>query len=339
MSKRDELLGSIASTIRDYRKGEIALPDADHVDQWVRQFDAAVQVQILAELSHVLEHTYLDQENVTTFLRGLITNEKLTGKEPCAFWRTVSFLDIQAGGHSQQEMLQVFDAFLKSHCGFGIAECGKGATTYVYIDDAIFTGNRVLKDLTNWIQREAPSQATIHIITMAYHRGGQYYAEQMIAEALKAAGKKISLTWWRCIELEDRKWGIDNSDVLRPRGLGTDPLVAAYAASLKYSPAFRSKDSVGEHGFFSSEAGRNLLEQEMLKAGARIRNMCPHLGKYQRPLGNMVLETLGFGSTLVTFRNCPNNAPLAFWAGDPWYPLFPRKTNSYIDLSAFQIEL
>jgi hypothetical protein len=44
-------------------------------------------------------------------------------------------------------------------------------------------------------------------------------------------------------------------------------------------------------------------------------------------VGNMVLSTLGFGSTIVTFRNCPNNAPLAFWAGDPWYPLFPRKIN------------
>lgn len=55
--------------------------------------------------------------------------------------------------------------------------------------------------------------------------------------------------------------------------------------------------------------------------------MCPYLNEYQRPLGNMVLETLGFGSMLVTFRNCPNNSPLALWAGDPWYPLFPRKVN------------
>lgn len=67
--------------------------------------------------------------------------------------------------------------------------------------------------------------------------------------------------------------------------------------------------------------------KSLLDDGVKIRGMCPHLNKYQRPLGNMILETLGFGSTIVTFRNCPNNAPLAFWAGDPWYPLFPRKTN------------
>lgn len=268
----------------------------------------------------------------------MIANEGLAGKDSCAFWRGVSFLNIQGGGNSQKEMLKIFDSFLQGHCGFGIDDCGADATTFIYIDDAIFTGNRVLKDLTAWIQT-APTKAVVHIVTMAYHRGGQYYAEQKIEAAAKAASKTINLKWWRCIELEDRKWKIESSDVLRPRSLGSDPLVAAYVKSLAYPPTLRTTDSIGEHAFFSSETGRNLFEREMLNAGAKIRVICPHLGKYQRPLGNMVLETLGFGSTIVTFRNCPNNTPLAFWAGDPWYPLFPRKTNSYIDLSSFRIEL
>jgi hypothetical protein len=41
----------------------------------------------------------------------------------------------------------------------------------------------------------------------------------------------------------------------------------------------------------------------------------------------MVLQTVGFGALIVTFRNCANNCPLGFWVDDPWYPLFPRKTN------------
>jgi hypothetical protein len=60
---------------------------------------------------------------------------------------------------------------------------------------------------------------------------------------------------------------------------------------------------VGENKFFLSEAGRHLLEQEFLKAGLYIRSVCSHLNKYQRPLGNMVLDTLGFGSLFVTFRD------------------------------------
>jgi hypothetical protein len=58
-----------------------------------------------------------------------------------------------------------------------------------------------------------------------------------------------------------------------------------------------------------------------------VRNMCPLLKDFHRPLGLVPLQTLGFGSTIVTFRNCPNNCPLVLWAGHPWYPLFPRKNN------------
>lgn len=96
---------------------------------------------------------------------------------------------------------------------------------------------------------------------------------------------------------------------------------------MQYVPVLRSPGSVGSNALFSTEEGKHLLEQEFLKAGVRIRQRCPHLTRVQRPLGHVTLETLGFGSLIVTFRNCPNNAPLALWAGAPWYPLFPRTTN------------
>jgi hypothetical protein len=97
---------------------------------------------------------------------------------------------------------------------------------------------------------------------------------------------------------------------------------------MKYPPTLRQPGSLGTNALFATDAGRVLLEQEFLKAGARIRQLCPNLGATQRPLGHITLDTLGFGSLIVTFRNCPNNAPLALWVGEPWYPLFPRTTNS-----------
>jgi len=327
MSTKSKLIASIADTIKDYRYGEIVAPDAAHVERWVDQFAANVRILVLAELDHVLKHTYLNRAAVRTFLTGLITNAKLAGTDPCVFWRGVKFLNIQGSGNSQREMLSLFDSFLQKHCSFHVEDCGVNANTFIYIDDAIFSGNRVLKDLSAWITNSAPAKAKIHIVTVAYHRGGQNYAETKIAEAAQAASKAITLKWWCCVELEDRKSHINTSDVLRPRNLPEDASVSKYVESLKFPPFFRTQDSLGEHRFFSSELGRCALEQEMLKAGAKIRDLCPHLNKYQRPLGNMVLETLGFGSTIVTFRNCPNNAPLAFWAGTPWYPLFARKTN------------
>lgn len=275
----------------------------------------------------MLKRTYLNKQKVSAFLTGLINNEALTGGLGCDFWRNVSFLSIQGGGNSQREMLALFDEFLQSNCGFGIPDCGQSSETFVYIDDCIFTGNRVKKDLTAWIKSSAPVKATIHIITISFARGGQWYANGKIEAAATEAKKDIDVHWWRILELEDRKRYLNTSDLLKPRSLGEDPLVAEYVKSLKYGPIFRSVDGVGEHAYFSSEVARALLEQEFLKAGVRIRQMCPNLNEFQRPLGNMVLESLGFGAMVVTFRNCPNNTPLAFWAGDPWYPLFARRAN------------
>ena len=328
MSERSDLLVSIANTIQDYRAGELDAPTPEHVDRWIRQFDEAVQLPMLREMDHVLKRTYFSLEGVTSFLRGLIQTEKLAGTDPCAFWRGVDFLDIQGGGNSQTEMLALFNAILREKCTFGIEQCGAESAVCVYLDDAIFTGNRVRRDLEAWIKDQAPGKVTLHVVSIALHRGGQYYAGRYITDSATAAGKAIDVTWWRAIQLEDRRAFSDTADVLRPTAIPDDAAVEAYVQAMNYAPTFRRPGNVGGNALFSSEEGKSLLEQEFLKAGARIRQLCPNLGATQRPLGHITLDTLGFGSLIVTFRNCPNNAPLALWVGDPWYPLFPRTTNS-----------
>lgn len=329
MSERDDLLASIAQTARDYRAGEVAVPTPAHVDRWIGQFDAAVQLPMLREIAHVLQRTYFSLERVSAFLNGLIKTEKLVGTDSCTFWRGVHFLDNQGGGNSQTEMLALFNELLQEKCGFGVPQCGgEGSSVFLYLDDAIFTGNRVRRDLEVWIRDEAPNKAVLHIVSIALHSGGQHYANGYISKAAVAARKTIDVNWWRAIELEDRKAYSDTADVLRPTHIPNDPAVQAYVQGMKYPPTLRRLGSLGTNALFGSDAGRVLLEQEFLKAGARIRQECPNLGATQRPLGHITLDTLGFGSLIVTFRNCPNNAPLALWVGEPWYPLFPRTTNS-----------
>ena len=328
MNERDDLLASIAHTVRDYRSGEVALPTPAHVDHWIGQFDAEVQLPMLREMDHLLESSFFSLERVTSFLRGLIQTQKLVGIDPCAFWRDVRFLDIQGGGNSQTEMIALFDVLLQEKCGFGAQSGGGGGSVFVYLDDAIFTGNRVRRDLEAWIADEAPHKAVLHVVSIALHSGGQYYANGYISKAAAAVGKTIGVTWWCAMELEDRRAHSDNADVLRPTHIPNDPAVEAYVQAMKYPPTLRQPGGLGTKALFATDAGRCLLEQEFLKAGARIRQLCPNLGATQRPLGHMTLDTLGFGSLIVTFRNCPNNAPLALWVGDPWYPLFPRTTNS-----------
>ncbi len=69
----------------------------EYVERWVNQFDAAVQLPILREMDHVLKQTYYSKETVQNFLSGLFNTTKLVGDDPSAFWKSVSFLDIQGG--------------------------------------------------------------------------------------------------------------------------------------------------------------------------------------------------------------------------------------------------
>lgn len=328
MSERNNLLTSIALTIQDYRNGALPQPITDHVERWVQQFDAASQLSILEELDHVLKKTYISKEMMIQHMRELMGTTDLAGVDAQKFWRSVNFLDIQGGGNSQTDMLALFSEQLQDEFGFGIDGCGKGDDVFIYLDDGIFTGNRVRRDIEAWARDQAPAQAKLHVICIAQHSGGQFYANGKIQEVIRASGKRIDITWWRAIELEDRRAYSAKSDVLRPTAIPIDPAVQAYVAAMQYRPTLRVAGSPGAAGLFTSDAAKILLEQEFLKLGVRIRQICPNLGATQRPLGHMTLETLGFGSLIVTYRNCPNNAPLVFWVDEPWYPLFPRTTNT-----------
>ena len=163
---------------------------------------------------------------------------------------------------------------------------------------------------------------------IAIHEGF-YYNRNEIVRAAQEAGKAIDIKWWRLATLENRKSCQWSSDVLWPVKIPDDDAITqAYVKNMKRQPVLRFAGNTGGLKIFSSDTGRQLLEQEFLKAGAHIRQICPNLPEIERPLGHSYLETLGFGSTLVTYRNCPNNTPLALWVGDPWYPLFLRKTNA-----------
>ncbi|MDD9818617.1 MAG: hypothetical protein OXU61_10880 [Gammaproteobacteria bacterium] len=326
MSERDDLTALIADTIKDYRAGKPFAPTPDHVDRWVCQFDEIVQVPLLREMDFVLKRTYFSSERVTDFLKTAITTKKWAGDNPCEFWKRANFLNIQLGGNSQREMLTLFDKLLIEQCGYSNESCG-GGDNFIYLDDAVFTGNRVLKDLKNWIKGDAPSKATVHIVSIVLHKGADYYVSREIHTIADGVGKTIHDKWSPFLKLETRKAYSDRADVLRPTVIPDDPDVREYVAGMRHKPTMRSPGNIGGNKLFSSDEGKALLEQEFLKAGAKIRKTCPNLGEYMRPLGNMLLEELGFGSLFVTYRNCPNTAPLALWVADPWYPLFPRTTN------------
>jgi hypothetical protein len=336
MTERVRLLESIAKTIADYRNGEIPQPSAEHVEKWVGQFQDDVQEPILREMDYVLDKIYFNKKWVVDFLRTLVKNEELAGKNPLEFWKKANFLNIQQHGNSQNEMLDVLSRGLQAECKISLGDCGQKGGPYFYLDDALFSGFRVGDDLSEWIQNRAPDNCDIHILMIALYSYGYYRTKKRLDEEVNKSKKKINFHYWRAVEFENSLNRSKTSEVLWPAIIPDDEGLKAYMAKEEKFP-FIPREPGGklENKIFSSEEGRQLLERELLLAGVRIRSFCKKPKNIMRPLGFSPFG-LGFGSLIVTFRNCPNNCPLALWWGDPetndtsplskWYPLFPRKT-------------
>ncbi|WP_114966662.1 hypothetical protein [Alkalilacustris brevis] len=336
MAERDDLLASIATTTADYREGDMPAPTPEHVGRWVDQFDAGVQLPILREVNHVLKQTYLSQEWIKGFFSHQIIHKDMTGDNAERFWSRAHLLDIQQNGQSQTHIRRLFGESLLEQCGLDIDACGAAGGAYIYLDDVIFTGGRVKSDLTAWIRDAAPAKAVLHILVIATHTLGEWQCTKNLKEVAAAAGKEIELHVWAAARIENRKAYRNVSEVLWPATVPDDPAVAAYLAQQGRFPLEpRQPGGKPKIEIFSSEEGRQLLEREFLRAGVRIRGFCQNPSQIMRPLGFSSFG-VGFGSTIVTYRNCPNNAPLALWWGDPnahhnhpfsrWYPLLQRRT-------------
>lgn len=332
---REKHLRAIANILKDFRKGEIVPPTPEHVDRWVRQFDACVQVPILRELHYVLKQTYFSKERVSEFFKRIFNSREIAGEDVCDFWQSANILNIQQNGTSQQEIRNLFGSILLEKCDLDIDSCGTDDGPYIYLDDVLFTGNRIISDLKNWIP-SAPDNATVYIIVIAKHLLGEYWCKRNLNQVAADNNKNISFKFYEDVELENRLSNKDYSDVLWPTAHPEDDLASEYLSGCLAS-GFEARQAGVHKSFFSSEEGRQLLETQFLLAGIKIINFCQMPNSKMKPLGYSQFNP-GFGSTIVTYRNCPNNCPLALWWGDPdshishpfskWYPLVQRKTYS-----------
>lgn len=332
MSERDDLLASVANEIRTYRRGDLPEPTQEHVDRWLQQFTPAKQLPFLREFEHVIKQTFITRKNVKDHLLDLVTTRKLTGDDPKAYWSAANFLSIQQNGQSQREMLRLFSRCLKDEYGLDFDDCGEDGGDFIYLDDVMFSGNRVGNDLESWVVNDAPKSATVHVIVTALHSGGEYLARRKLQGVIEQSEKKITVEYWRAFTIENRKFHRNASGVLWPTEIPDVRQVQAYVESQTRFPFEPRQPSAVSMQPFSSEAGRQVLESEFLIAGAKIRAMSENPKESMRPLGFSPFG-VGFGSMIVTYRNCPNNCPLAMWWGDPeassgalhWYPLLQRE--------------
>ena len=74
--------------------------------------------------------------------------------------------------------MKIIDKILQEDYGLHLHECGaESPNTFVYVDDCIYTGNRLRYDLTAgggttspaWISRDAPFGCNLKILMVASH--------------------------------------------------------------------------------------------------------------------------------------------------------------------------
>ncbi len=288
---------------------------------------------MLGEIDHVLKSTYFSRARAQQYLTSLISTEGIAGLDPAAFWVNVTCLDGQAHGSSQRELVATFTKLLRDAFGIEITDPVINPRVFLYLDDAIFSGDTLRRDLRSWIENDAPAMASVHVVVFTLHTGF-WYARKRIGDAIQASGKQITVTYWRAQEVKNKRDERRDAGVLWPWEIPDEEVVQNYVGGLQHAVTLRPLG--GDLGPFSSEGGRQLLEREFTIAGARIRSAYQDPSDILRPLGYSRFG-LGFGSMTVTYRNCPNNAPLALWWGNAggvgpahfnnWYPLVPRKVH------------
>lgn len=332
----EDLISSISSVIWDYADGEFGRLDEAHVRRWIEQFDEIDREVVLAETNRILRRTYITQEKFATFISSLITSTKFSTNNQADFWSKISLCDIQQNGNSQKELVLLVCQNVRSTYGFE-PNVNSDAVHHIYIDDFLFSGNRLISDLRQWIINDAPRKCDVSVVLIGWYQSGIWYVQNELPRLAKANGKNITFKYWshEDLRLENRLRYKDESNVFWPEESVLDiPEARIYIEKQVKEPIFRVKNEL-KNKIFSNKR-RTQYEHAITKAGLKIIGYCQSPSAVVKPLGYNRFDGFGFGSTVFSFRNCPNNNPLAFWWGDPtyssahpfgkWYPLLQRKT-------------
>lgn len=193
MFDRGELIESLANTISDYRPNEVTLITSAHVEKWLNQFDQNSQDIVLCEMDTLMRRLFISRKEMKSCLKRFILYHVLNDRLPEDVFPHVEFLNIQQSGGSQAALLSIIDEILGEEYGIRLHQCGqKSVTTYIYVDDAIYTGNRLRCDLENgqqtpaWIRKHAPNNTLLIVYAVgAYIRGATYALNNVKREADK----------------------------------------------------------------------------------------------------------------------------------------------------------
>lgn len=346
------LAKQILDYIQDYRNEDNIQLTVSHILSWAAQFGADAAF-MLAELNHLIPKTYLSKESAKKYLhqhlQQLMRDHQYTQLN--TFLADTHFLDMQAAGKSQKQLLLLLDEILQTQYGVSYHHYGDyPKKIFVYLDDILATGNTIGWHLIQWLSEKGDDgkENFIKIIQKKYYLSVHVFCLHSWGHALKlfhiqkhfepVTGIADKIKWY-CdfLPVQNKVASFDKMlNVAVPTAEKT-PSIKAYLASLaatKHEKYAYRKPYIKEM-FFSSPMNRIRYENILLSKGIElIANIQSVVKPNVRPLGfmNPDYKTFGLGTHFFTWRNIPNNCPLVFWwdvAGHDWRPLFPprRGTN------------
>lgn len=320
----------------DYADGKFGQLDEAHVARWISQFDTEDQDVVLAETNRILKKAYFSKKFFTDFITGLVAQENFSTTNPNNYWSNTSFCNIQKNGQSQQQLLSIFQNAVLERFNL-VPTVNSVSQNYIYLDDFIFSGNRLITDMRSWIVEHAPNECSVRIVVIGWYQSAYWYIVNELPKIAQSVNKNITFEYWSNTNarLENRLKYRNDSHVFWPeQSVLTIPTASQYISQQTKLPIFRVHNGIKNTIF--SRNRRTQYENAMIKAGIKIISFCNDTSPVMKPLGYNRFEGFGFGSTIFTYRNCPNNNPLAFWWGDPkasrfhpfskWYPLMQRTT-------------
>lgn len=325
-----DLMRQIAAKLNDYRNPPQCGMSLDHVNRWINQFELNDRRFVLEETDRLMGIGYFSEDDYRRVISSIATDD-----ENESFFQTAAFLDIQNQGTSQSEFLDL----LREYCigQFNVItrmsqqQRVSSFREFIYVDDVSFSGAKAINDLTWFIEHFGLQNITI----LVYFLGGHTYSTWKIKDQLEQrfVDRNISVGVGgdEFISVENQLRHSSSSEVLWPKEQSVS--IPEWAdGQVRYLGTYRNGYVANK--FFPDDQRRDRFETILTKIGFDILGHSQNPSDVIKPLGFSTFNGVGFGGTIFTFRNCPNNTPLAYWWGtylptgnralDCWYPLMKR---------------
>lgn len=326
----EDLMGRIASKLTDYRYPPQGGMNIAHVSRWIQQFDQADRRFVLEETDRLMGLGYIRE---SAYHNTACQTASEPGNEQV--FSNAAFLDIQVQGSSQHEYLDLLQSFRENDLNIvnrnSDVHWVHSFHEFVYIDDVSFSGAKAITDLAWFIEHFNLNNINICISFIALHTFSEWKIKDQLESQFSDRNIRIGVGGGDFGRIENQRRNSSQSGVFWPKAESVSmPLWAT--ETLNYRGTYR--DGYIANNIFPDENRRDRFEAILTKIGFMILGYSQTRSPVIKPLGFSTFRGVGFGGTIFTFRNCPNNAPLAFWWGtyhetgqpalDCWYPLMRR---------------